>query len=125
MYHQIESAFRSGMVDWGQSGHEHTITVSEDPPMWTAEQDYFDRQEEMESDEVRGFGDGLDGVPPESGSASYLAGWQEVRESGLQHNRVIPFNAWRTRYRRMVGSDFGTLVVFTTSRGPNRCASLQ
>jgi hypothetical protein len=61
--------------------------------MWTAEQDYFDRQEEMDSEEVRGFGDGLDGVPPESASESYLAGWDEGREYGREHNRIIPHSA--------------------------------
>jgi hypothetical protein len=61
--------------------------------MWTAEQDFFDRQEEMDSEEVRGFGDGLDGVPAESANSFYLTGWDEGREYGHQHNRVIPFGA--------------------------------
>lgn len=55
--------------------------------MWTTEQDYFDRLEEHETAEKQGFGDGLDGMPPERTSHAYLEAWEEGREYGLQHNR--------------------------------------
>lgn len=60
--------------------------------MWTTEQDYFDRLEEHQAAEKQGFGDGLDGVPPERTSHAYLEAWEEGREYGLQHNRHVPFD---------------------------------